>query len=446
MTDALFPLPLTPFERYMLADDRRDYPMTYVAQFHFRGTVDREDWEAAYHEALDRHPLLTSVVQGRRFWVPASGRSEIVWLGLEEKIVPGGGEYIDLSQQAGIRAWMNVSADQVRLTVQFHHACCDGIGCFQFVGDWLAAYHARSNGANSGLAPLDSLALAERGKSRWKIDQSAPVSRWRTLRTTCSELLKFAVRRPSPLRGNRTHQENSFPGYRHHTFSKGESRRLRTTASQANANLNDLLLRDLFVTLADWNNAAQSKEWLQIAMPSNLRGRGDADLPAANVIGYAFMVCRARDCADESKLLKVIGDSTADIRERNAGQLFLDGITRLQNIPGALSLFTSPRSCATTTVFSNVGDHTHRFYSRLPRVSGRSITGKLTLERFLGTPPLRPLTKAVFLATIYAGELTIIMRGDDRMLGRDNSQKLLDRFVGQLLRSSTAEEQIAAED
>ena len=38
---ALFPLPLVPFEHYMLADDRADYPMTFFMRLHFRGRFDR---------------------------------------------------------------------------------------------------------------------------------------------------------------------------------------------------------------------------------------------------------------------------------------------------------------------------------------------------------------------------------------------------------------------
>ena len=447
MNEELFPLPLTPFERYMLADDRREYPMTFVAQFDFQGTINRGFWEAAFSDALDRHPLLTSVVQAKRFWRLTSERPSIIWLTQGKEIVPEGGEYLDLARNGGVRVWMHDGDDQVRLTVQFHHACCDGIGSLQFLGDWFAAYHARWGGEDVELAPLNSQALTQRGKSRWKTDAAEPVSRWQAIKSLLVEVFKFATRRLTPLRGGATHAESLFPGLLQHTFPKDVTRHLRQSARQAGVNLNDLMLRDLFATLAEWNGkAAESKRWLQVNMPTNLRGRGDVDLPAANVIGYAFIARRAKDCCNEGELLKGICADTAAVRRWNLGQYFLDGLGRVQKIPWALSWFASPRSCCATSVFSNLGDVTRRFRNKLPRVNGQLTMGELTLRRFQGIPPLRPLTRAVFLATMYAGELTIIMRADDRTLGRDNSRKLLQQFVERLQRSATLLESTAAVD
>ncbi len=232
-----------------------------------------------------------------------------------------------------------------------------------------------------------------------------------------------------------------------HTFSEDVTRQLRQRARQASVSLNDLMLRDLFATLADWNGeAVRSKRWLQINMPTNLRGRSDNDLPAANVIGYAFIARRAKDCCDEGELLQGIGAETAAIRRWNLGQYFLDALRRLQDIPGALSWFVSPRSCCATAVFSNLGDLTRRFHRLLPSVDGQVTLGELTLKGFQGTPPLRPLTRAAFLATMYAGEMSIIMRGDDRTLGRENSRKLMKNFIERLERTATAVELAAASD
>ncbi|MEZ6077778.1 MAG: hypothetical protein R3C56_19535 [Pirellulaceae bacterium] len=38
----LFPLYLTPFEEYMLWDDRTDYPMTFVVKMEFDGKLNRD--------------------------------------------------------------------------------------------------------------------------------------------------------------------------------------------------------------------------------------------------------------------------------------------------------------------------------------------------------------------------------------------------------------------
>ena len=62
----LFPLPLTPFERYMLADDRPDYPMAFPAVVEFSGSLRRAEFDAALEGALREHPLLRARVDGSR--------------------------------------------------------------------------------------------------------------------------------------------------------------------------------------------------------------------------------------------------------------------------------------------------------------------------------------------------------------------------------------------
>ena len=56
----LFSLPLIPFERYMLVDDRPGYPMSFVFVVELAGTPDRTALEAAFQAALARHPLLSA--------------------------------------------------------------------------------------------------------------------------------------------------------------------------------------------------------------------------------------------------------------------------------------------------------------------------------------------------------------------------------------------------
>ena len=46
------PMPLAPFEHYMLADDSREYPMCFFIQMKFQGRFDRPQLNAALKAAL----------------------------------------------------------------------------------------------------------------------------------------------------------------------------------------------------------------------------------------------------------------------------------------------------------------------------------------------------------------------------------------------------------
>jgi hypothetical protein len=59
----LFPLPLVPFEHYMLTDDRADYPMTFFLQLRFAGSMDQPRFRAALDSAVALHPLLRAHVR-----------------------------------------------------------------------------------------------------------------------------------------------------------------------------------------------------------------------------------------------------------------------------------------------------------------------------------------------------------------------------------------------
>lgn len=408
--------------------------MTWVAQCDFQGSVDRECWEAAFNDTLERHPLLTSVVNAKRFWKLSPIRPLIVWLAHGDSLTLKGSEYLDISQSPGIRVWIRHGDEKVQLTVQFHHACCDGVGAVQFLGEWFTAYHSRLGNRIKKLSQSNLGALTQRGRSRGR-----PVARWLALKSFFSEALKFVTRRIAPLRGDATHAENLFPGLLEHTFSVEATQRIIQNARQADATLNDLLLCDLFITLAEWNRqTADPTRWLQITIPTSLRRAGDLKCPAANLMGYAFMTRREAECRDNrATLLESIRVESASMRRRNVAQGTLNGIRHVSKIPGALSWCVSPKVCRATAVFSNLGHVTRRSRCSLPSENGRVVTGDLTLMRVRASPPLRPKTNAVFMAAIYAGELTITMRADDRSLGRDNSHRLLERFVDRLFGSET---------
>ncbi len=89
----MFPLPLTPFEEYMLSDDCPAYPMTGIERLQFSGFLDRGAFEAALKSTIQRHPLLRTKVnrprRGRPKWVDCPDWCPVIQGDAEtKKVIP----------------------------------------------------------------------------------------------------------------------------------------------------------------------------------------------------------------------------------------------------------------------------------------------------------------------------------------------------------------------
>ncbi len=186
----LFPLPLTPFELYMLLEDGPSHPMQFCYRLRFQGEVIAEHLEVAVRQALARHPLLTASVQ-------AAGSREFVWVGRAPRslqwVSPGEDTQlvepavIDIRQGPGVHIACQVSDQRSDLRFTFHHAACDGLGAMDFLVDVLVGYaNATLGGDHYGLKPLDAAGLRSRGRSG--------LSSWQWSLWCCAELLATAGR------------------------------------------------------------------------------------------------------------------------------------------------------------------------------------------------------------------------------------------------------------
>jgi hypothetical protein len=432
-------LEVTPFEQYMLADDRREFPMTFTLQMHLSGEIDRALFEAALPLALARHPLFAAKIEERRprkVWVAAERQVPApTWLAHDQPLTfPGRTEHIDLAREPGIRNWIQTGDGRVVLSTQFHHAICDGIGGLQFWGDWLAAYESLVTGEAPRWQPLDAETLRTRGSPRWKAN-AAKVSIWKAWSARIRETVQWLTRTSASICAPRRDPAPPlpFPATHSFTFNAAETAALRDAARSKNATLNDLMLHDLLSVMKQFDRRPgvplRNKDWLQINIPTSLRDARDQSMPAANVLGYAFLTRRVSDCRTGDALLRGIAEETAAIRKWNLGMFFIDGLATAQRYPLLLRFFTGSQRCFATTVFSNLGDVTRRFHARLPRVAGRIVAGKLTLERITGVPPLRPRTHLTMTAMFCSGEMTLTVRSNPEAFDAPATAEFLDRLI-----------------
>ncbi len=343
----LFPLPLVPFERYMLADDSRDYPMTYFYRVEMEGVPDRPAMDTAFAEALTRHPLLTARV-ARRAWrwcwiLRNDAPPRLDWdLSAVEPRWPVG-ERIDLRRDCGVRGYVHTFGNKTSLVISFHHATCDGIGSFRFIADVLACYgrHVAPSDALPTLLPISAANL--RNRDKFEIRLPEPVPRWVAFKSLVREAWKVWCRRPQTL-GNRDRPVGDAllerPTLCVAYLDTQLYRRLCGQASKQHVTTNDLLLRNMFMTAHQWNATCGdgSRGWLRINMPTSLRGRRDATMPATNMLGYALVTRHSDECADPRRLLAAVAADTQAIRTWSLGALFVQGLRNVGRVPGLLPL------------------------------------------------------------------------------------------------------------
>ena len=178
-------------------------------------------------------------------------------------------------------AWVRESEGTTRLFLQFHHACCDGWAAVQFIEELLVAYHLQIEGSRCGLAlrPLRPDRLRDRGRLE------VPPHWWARLRDLWvgARLWSgWAFRQPALLApGRRAPAGVEPPLLDFQTVALGHelTGALRQAATAAGGSLHDVLLRDLFQSIHQWNQrqGSDDRRPIRINVPLTIR---DARRPA----------------------------------------------------------------------------------------------------------------------------------------------------------------------
>jgi NRPS condensation-like uncharacterized protein len=446
----LFPLPISPFEYYMISDERPGYPMTIPMRFELKGRIDRDAFEAALHETVDIHPLLKAVIRkvrrlGLSWHLLEDWKTPIEWNSGEPKLE------LDIRKQPGLRVWVREQNEGSQVICVFHHACVDGIAVVQFVGDWLAAYARRTaSDAHPAprLKPLDPELLRQR--SHFPVELPEPIGLGTLVRESLREAFRWLTRPASPLASPQDaspmeQRDDSFEslGFIWADLAAADVQRYREIASSLDVTLNDLLIRDMFLTVKKWNHAHQSGRsgrWLRITMPTSLRMRTHRKMPVANVISYAFLTRTDEDCNDVEDLLSGVHEETKFIRDWHVSLMFLNSISIGRRIP-LLTWWMSrnERRCYSTTNLSYLGEFPRLFRARFPKTpEGKIIAGNLTLENLYGAPPVRPQTHATLALMSYLGDLGFCMRVNQTVLPMSAARDLLNAYLAQIEETITS--------
>lgn len=432
----IFPLPLVPFELFLVQDDRPDYPMVFRVDLAFRGELNRIALEQAVSQAVSRNPILRSNLNWSSrppTWVLAhEGEPHVEWLTEGETDRATQIRYIDLRKETGLRVFAQANPSDSKVWLHLHHACCDGQGARRFIVDLLTGY-ARACAVDSLLPqwdPLDYEALRTRAQftSSEALEKAgAQISAWQKLR----EAYHFHWLTPRPIAPSLAPDRSPTPPpIYQHVFTSHETTQFKQRATQLRTTLNDVAVSLLFQSLAHWNVklGRSGKDRLRLLMPTDLRNRGDERLPATNRMSFSFLSRTIAQCYDWGSLLSGVCEETRYFKQIQIGRDFLVGLNLARRVPGLLPLMLRLPRCMATATLTNLGDPTRRFRRRFPNQDGAPVIGNVVLDHICGTPPIRPLTYAGFGICLCSQKMSVSVAGDRRCLGEATSD-LLQSYV-----------------
>ena len=315
---------------------------------------------------------------------------------------------IDLFSEPGLRAWATADSQGSSLVLQVHHAACDGKAVFQVLDDFVRSY-ARvvdHKDARIELSPCDAEAL--RGRGTFGLTFLKCLRMLPAQLSGLSGVWQFFLRRPVPLLAATDAISGelpaSFPDMKVDRLEAEEVRNLSAAAADSKVTVNDWLLRDFFLAVADFrarHQAAAAREWISFAVPMNLRQAADRRMPAANVVSMVFLQRKPAQIADPGGLLRGIHAEMDLNCRRQLGLTFVSSLSVLRALPGGLARWTKHGRCEATCVVSNFGRAMAD--SPLPRRNDKIVAGNVVLEGIECFAPVRDGTAVTVAPGLLRG-------------------------------------------
>lgn len=439
-----FPLSLTAFESYLLADDRpHDAPMCFYLRLSLAGRVDRQRWERAVRRVVARQPLLRSTVaesDGQWLWVPTSQWPETLWQPGRDPDRAPQFPPLDIRREPGLRVSVSVRGQRSVVWLQFHHVAVDGIAAAKIAEELLVAYAAdgTESATAAALESLDPHRLHDRanqGGPFWRrclaaaSGMLAAVGIWQYL----THRVQALVARPNDETPSTT--TGTSPALAVHRFEPRQVRELRWMARRQGQTVNDLLITQLLQSLEAWNaeHAGDARlGHIRLAVPVNQRGDDQAGMPACNQVAMIFVDRSSRAIRRTASLARSVALDMWFVKRFGLSRVFLWGLSLLQALPGGMSRTLGSAGSLATAVLSNLGVTLDD--CPLPRRHGLLAAGNLTLEAFEFLPPVRPQTALACGVATYAGRLSLAMHYDGRVLSAEAAGELLDDLVARVSR------------
>lgn len=456
--EQLFPLPLAPIENYLVFDDRPDCPMTSFIELHFASPLQERVLAEALCQTVHKHPLLASTlveIDGHLHWqynprfVP-----ELRNPATEPILAPSdlldndqpNPRPIDLHAEPGCRFWYQdeLSDERSVLTLQLHHAACDGVGLRRVLIDALGAYAEMTGNP----AQVEETEREIRKRKREQIEpnrlldradfselKSKPAKQKQSIWRKIANAHFFHFQRPQPLlgaAGNKLKASTSAHPLAHYAFDMAMSERLQDTCKEHEIGVNDLMLTILFRVCQQWNQQrgfTHDGTRIRVLMPVDLRGRSDLQMPATNRLSFAFLGRTHRRCDEWKVLLEGVQKETQMIKDTRVHMDFLDALAGLAPHPQWFKRAIRYSRNMTTTVLTYTGDISRGMKSYFPEKDGRRQVGDSYLEHIFVAPPAHENTNITLGVCINWGQVCVSANWNRAEITADECNQFLQLFA-----------------
>ncbi len=433
----IFPLPLTPLERFLVQCDTRRSSMVIRVVLRFTGEYQADLLFETLRRAVQRHPLLSCRLSNHRFrshWVAGTQEKIVTQQIAGSVFAADSGPFvkrIDLTQSAGLQIEIRFMDDGVKVILDAHHAVTDGNGLRQFVTDWLHLYHCEVHGLPVRLPVIDPDRLQQRDRFPQPAT-AAPI----TFREAVRNFL-CTVRGRTARWGSGRSRLITSPSTSHgycveHILSTDQVEQVEKRLSAWKVTLNELVLVACMSTFARLAPGGSHNDRITILNPTDLRLPSDRSMPATNRFGFAFVRRIRSDCHSPTGLLRGIHDELAYVRKGYIGVEFIKGLKSASSIPGGVDFIRRLGLFVPSLQWTCLGDVTRGAKRLMTWKDGVLHVGGLRLESATGFAPFAenvPLS----VATCEAGKrIALTLRSSTEYISPEQTKDFLEMLVSQI--------------
>jgi len=436
----VFPLGLTPFEKYFLWDDRVEQPLTPIVELRFATPLNVAALERAIAQTIARNPMLNSTLIGSDRNLSWKLRDEPIRLLCpvsEPPMVEGRLRPFDLRIESGCRFWYEQRGAGSRVLWQVHHSTCDGIAMRVILIDVLLHYAIETGGSDPSryraalcYSRFDPRELAKRYDFSHVSAAKRSLTAWQRLKNAHY----FHFQSPKPLLSDRQARESSAVDNEllcHAQLDRAFSERILEKCQVESVRMSELSMALLFRACAEWNRGLgdrNAKSRLRLMMPYDLRGRNDLKMPATNRLSFVFLGRNYGQCDHLDALLKSVQEELVAIKETNLQLDLLHGLAAGVRWPKLMRWGLSRSNSMATAVITYVGDVSRGMDRVFPDKECTRPIGDAVLTSIMGAPPVRRNTNISLGLCINWGQINISAAWNRQVMTGRECEKFLELY------------------